>query len=108
MLMIGRAIFWVGLVWLFIPHEPSVGLGSPGGERPDLRQSIVAQADAAAARLDHGCVEDRIACSRAAQFFAVIAHQARTRTLAQVKVEIEASIRARDLQQRSGARSVSG
>ena|ERR1700744_6366754 len=28
--MIFRAIFWVGLVSLLMPHEPNLGLGRPG------------------------------------------------------------------------------
>lgn len=98
--MIGRAIFWIGLVWLLIPHEPDVGLGSSGIERPDLRQSVVAHADAAAAHLDRQCGKGELACSRAAQFFSMLAHQARMRSLAQVRAEIEASIHARELQQK--------
>ncbi|MBV8799289.1 MAG: hypothetical protein JOY77_11585 [Alphaproteobacteria bacterium] len=27
--MILRAIFWIGLVAILMPHEPNVGLGSP-------------------------------------------------------------------------------
>jgi hypothetical protein len=106
--MIGRAIFWIGLVWLFIPHEPNVGFDSPGIERPDLKQNIVASAHATAVRLDRKCVKDGVACTRAAQFFAAIAHKSHTRTLAQVKAEIEVSIRARKLQQNGGAQAASG
>lgn len=108
MLMIGRAIFWIGLVWLFIPHEPNVSFDGPGIEQSDLRQNIVANADATVARLDRKCTKGGIACTRAAQFFAAIAHEAHTRTLAQVKAEIEVSIRARKLQQNGGAQAASG
>ncbi len=27
--MIFRAVFWIGLVWMFMPHEPDLGLGRP-------------------------------------------------------------------------------
>lgn len=105
--MIGRAIFWIGLVWLFIPHEPDVGFGSPGAEQAGPRESIAAHADAAAARLDHRCDKDALACTHAAQFFAAIAHQAHTRSLAQVRTEIEAAIRTRELAPKGGARNLS-
>lgn len=29
--MILRAIFWIGVVALLMPHEPDLGLGRPGG-----------------------------------------------------------------------------
>jgi hypothetical protein len=108
MFMIGRAIFWIGLVWLLIPHEPDVGLGNPGVARSNLRQSIVAHADEAAARLDHRCDKNELACTRAARFFSMLAHQARTRSLADVKAEIAASIRTRELQQKGAVRNISG
>lgn len=29
--MILRAVFWIALISLFIPHEPDLGFGRPGG-----------------------------------------------------------------------------
>lgn len=37
--MILRAIFWIGLVALLMPHEPDLGLGRPGGA-PSLIERI--------------------------------------------------------------------
>jgi hypothetical protein len=30
--MILRAIFWIGLVFFLMPHEPDLGFGRPGGQ----------------------------------------------------------------------------
>ena len=33
--MIFRAIFWIGLVALLMPHEPDLGYGRPGAHLPN-------------------------------------------------------------------------
>ena len=44
--MIFRAVFWIGLVSLLMPHEPDLGLGRPGAGISHLTPaSILSRAD---------------------------------------------------------------
>lgn len=43
--MIGKAVFWIGLLVLLTPHEPDLGLGRPSAailENATVRQGYVA------------------------------------------------------------------
>ncbi|HJS45437.1 MAG TPA: hypothetical protein VJ753_03460 [Rhizomicrobium sp.] len=42
--MIFRAVFWIGLVSLLMPHEPDLGLGHPGAGTPPLTSASIRSA----------------------------------------------------------------
>jgi len=73
--MIFRAIFWIGLVALLAPHEPALGLG-----RPALPTIAISWPAADPCKSPHN---------------ACLKHASANRSLADVKNEIDASIKAR-------------
>lgn len=75
--MLFRALFWIGLVWLLMPHEPDLGLGRPA----PLAGFATAWAASGLARAGF-CREAECGLSQG-------------RSLATVKAEIEQSLRAR-------------
>lgn len=88
--MIFRAVFWIGLVSLLMPHEPDLGLGRPGAgaSLPSRIASLVAP----------GLPKPGEACSAAcAGGLGVLDmfQRVTVQSLAQVKTEIDASVRAR-------------
>jgi hypothetical protein len=44
--MIFRALFWIGLVSLLMPHEPDLGLGRPGSGTPHSSPAMIQSANA--------------------------------------------------------------
>ena len=92
--MILRAIFWIGLVSLLTPHEPDLGLGRPGAGI-SLPAIVKSWAVTGLSRPGKACDgDDRDTCAGGlgdlAQGKAV-----NGRSLADVKAELDASIKAR-------------
>ncbi|HWY62244.1 MAG TPA: hypothetical protein VNW15_10125 [Rhizomicrobium sp.] len=86
-LMIFRAIFWIGLVSLLMPHEPDTGLGRPAAVI-SLPAMLKSWGDSGLARADGlGPIGAMASGRRQANY--------KERSLADVKNEIDASIRAR-------------
>ena len=73
--MIFRAVFWIGLIALLAPHEPDLGLGRPGG---DIALPAIVKSWAVTGRTGPGTPASD-----------------KTRSLADVKAEINASVKAR-------------
>jgi hypothetical protein len=91
--MLFRAIFWIGLVSLLMPHEPDLGFGRPqlAAPLPDGVQSRAAQDARASAGI---CERNAPACSTGMGFFDRL-QSAAVRSLADVKNEIEQNQRER-------------
>ena len=89
--MIFRAIFWIGLVSLLMPHEPDLGLGRPGA---GTSLSAIAKnwAPHGPTRPGTGCGSDLEACAGG---LGLKAPSVSGRSLADVKAEIDESIKAR-------------
>jgi hypothetical protein len=86
-LMIFRAIFWIALVSLLMPHEPDLGLGRPGAGI-SLPAIVSSWAVIGLSRPGTSCDGDKEACAGGLGTPA-------GRSLADVKAEIDASIKAR-------------
>lgn len=90
--MLLRAMFWIGLVALLMPHEPDLGLGRPGAQ---LAASDAIGALTSAARLpQHICDGGQSSClegGAAVQSLKGLAWQ----RLAQIKADIEEQQRLR-------------
>ncbi|HEY5347353.1 MAG TPA: hypothetical protein VIJ72_04100 [Rhizomicrobium sp.] len=88
--MIFRAIFWIGLVSLLMPHEPDLGLGRPGADA-SLPSRLASLATSGLAKPGQAC---SAACAGGLGLLDMV-QGATVRSLAQVKAEIDASVRAR-------------
>ena len=53
--MIFRALFWIGLVALLVPHEPNLGLGRPGAGTTPTFSSTFPSAVEDLSRLEQDC-----------------------------------------------------
>jgi len=53
--MIFRAVFWIGLVSLLMPHEPDLGLGHPGAGTSHLTPASTRSAADGLSRTDSDC-----------------------------------------------------
>ena len=53
--MIFRAVFWIGLVSLLMPHEPDLGLGRPGAGTSQLTPASIRSAADGLSRTDRDC-----------------------------------------------------
>ena len=60
--MIFRAIFWIGLVSLLMPHEPNLGLGRPGAGT-SLPSAITNWAADGLSRPEKVCADHTEACA---------------------------------------------
>ena len=78
--MVLRALFWISMVAILMPHEPDLGLGRPGASAP-------------AAFLSR--VENLLTPGQAAGALSAALPDATFRGLAQVKEEIEQARRER-------------
>ncbi len=95
--MIFRAVFWIGLVSLLMPHEPDLGLGRPGAGT-SLPTAVIS---GAVNGLSHPGVCDGHAAACAGGLGLLDAFQGgATRGLAAVKAEIDESVKARVARQR--------
>ena len=87
--MIFRAIFWIGLVSLLMPHEPDLGLGRPGASTPPLTPASIRSPANGLSRMD---------CSSACAGLLSVFHlnsDRLTAGLADVKAQIEQDRRDR-------------
>jgi len=92
--MIFRAIFWIGLVWLLVSHEPDLGLGRPGAGA-SLTSPVMSSSSAnGILRLEGPCRSPACAGALAVASYIGLAPLS-GRTLEDVKADIEADIKAR-------------
>jgi hypothetical protein len=93
--MILRAIFWIGLVSLLMPHVPDLGLGHPGAGA-SLSSKIASLAASGLPKPGEQC---SAACAGSLDTHHLgalnLLERASGRSLAQVKAEIDQSIAAR-------------
>jgi len=91
--MIFRAIFWIGLVSLLMPHETSFGSGHPGtGTGLSLPTSL--RAASGLSRPDQVCGDRAEACAGRLQLLEDF-QSATLKGLATVKADIDADRKAR-------------
>ena len=96
--MILRAIFWIGLVAVFMPHEPDLGFGRPGehaGVADSVAQWTRDEVDTNLGGTDNFCRDNASACVAGV----TVLDEVRTmtlRSLAQVKADIAQSDAARE------------
>lgn len=86
--MILRAIFWISVVAILMPHEPNLGFG-----RPATTSSVLSQVTSVL-KSPQGCDGQQAACPDAASPIDSIKAQG-YRRLAQVKADIEEAQRER-------------
>ncbi len=91
--MIFRAIFWIAVVAILMPHEPDLGLGRPG-TLSSLPGTIISQITALVEPGSTDCKDREMACI-AASGAASQLQNATFRSLAEVKAEIEEAKRER-------------
>jgi hypothetical protein len=94
--MIFRAIFWIGLVALLMPHEPDLGLGRPGEAASALPQATAWAGDKISANLGDPaslCRDNAGACTTAVTLLGNF-KAATVRSLAAVKADIAQNGRA--------------
>ncbi|HVU19397.1 MAG TPA: hypothetical protein VHE09_01615 [Rhizomicrobium sp.] len=100
--MIFRAIFWIGLVALLMPHEPDLGFGRPDGMDTGVTSEVATSIkDSVAPSLKYPsnlCRYNAEACATTASLLDNVKAMT-VRSLAQVKTDIEQS----RLQRRSGS-----
>jgi len=93
--MILRAVFWIGLVALLMPHEPDLGFGRPDAIDPGLGKQLSSwMSPNAAADPKTLCQYNAQACSAGGNFVEVV-REATLQTLSQVKAELRDSQRKR-------------
>jgi len=98
--MLFRAIFWIGLVALLMPHEPDLGYGRPHAT-VSLPSGLANWLGGEMKAHPDFCDTHRGACSAGANILAGMQSLA-LRSLGQVKAEIEANERERVV----GARAI--
>jgi hypothetical protein len=91
--MIFRAVFWIGLVSLLMPHEPDLGLGRPAAGTL-LPSAVSAWTDSGLSRPGHVCEDHAVACAGGLTLLDSFQSKA-VRGLAAVKAEIDADRKAR-------------
>jgi hypothetical protein len=79
--MILRALFWISVVAILMPHEPDLGLGRPGVSAPTALLSRI---------------ENLVAPSQAAGALSANLPNITARSLEQVKAEIDEARRERE------------
>ena len=87
--MIFRAIFWIGLVAVLMPHEPDLGFGRPGANQPDVASEVADWAKSHVASTDL-CRHNGDACSSGTSFIEDL-RMAAQRSLSEVKQDIAGS-----------------
>jgi hypothetical protein len=93
--MIFRAIFWVGLVALLMPHEPDLGFGRPGVDSAPLPEVAAWAKDKVGAGLNDPasvCRYNVDACAATASVLDDV-RSAAIRSLVSVKADIEQNAR---------------
>lgn len=89
--MLMRAIFWIGLVSLMIPHEPDLGFGRPGAvpaatasAAPSTLQKLIETPS-----VQDACASHAVACAGGLSILDTFQSMA-VRSLDEVKADIEA------------------
>jgi hypothetical protein len=95
--MIFRAMFWIGLVSLLAPHEPDLGLGRPGAGI-SLPATVKSWAVTGLSRPGNLCGGAEGACAGGLGALTGAIDQHR---LADMKLELDDSIKARAVRPRS-------
>ena len=95
--MIFRAVFWIGLVSLLTPHEPDLGLGRPGAGTPSP-SAMISGAVSGLSRPGQVCNDHADACAGGLGALTGVVDR---RRLADMKLELDASIKARAAQRHS-------
>ena len=85
--MIFRAIFWIAVVSVLMPHEPDLGFGRPhmGEALPSKLSTLVAQTT-----VDQNCAADNKACTAGLALLDSFQSVA-VRSLADVKADLDQS-----------------
>jgi len=91
--MIFRAIFWIAVVAILMPHEPDLGLGRPGASA-SLPGSIFSKLTSLVEPGSADCKDREMECIAASGGASQLQHTA-FRSLAEVKAEIEEARRER-------------
>lgn len=93
-MMILRAVFWIGLVALLMPHEPELGRAGPGASLPATPITLSSAADA----LAQAGMPCDLACVGAGfvRQLGLAPDGTLTQGLARVKAQIDADIAARE------------
>jgi hypothetical protein len=86
--MIFRAIFWIGLVALLMPHEPDLGFGRPGAN-PHANPPSSIGALIQSTNLPKACTGSEVACVGGLSLFDRV-RAVMVRNLDQVRADIEA------------------
>jgi hypothetical protein len=97
--MILRALFWITVVSVLIPHEPDLGFGRPGAQG-SIVQSATSWAQTSLAAPNSVCKDHATACVAALGVLDSVQSVA-VQSLAQVKADIEEQQRERALRVRS-------
>ena len=92
--MILRALFWIAVVAILMPHEPDLGLGRPGARAALLPSAAAAWLETAMGAPEKACTNHAQGCAAAFGMLDTV-QTAAVRSLAQVKAEIEESQRER-------------
>ena len=93
--MIFRALFWIGLVSLLVPHEPDLGLGHPGAGTLEPSPASIESAAAGHLRTGQDCGFE--CAGSLGSFTSLHLNAAVISGLADVKAQIEADRRAQRL-----------
>ncbi len=93
--MILRAVFWIGLVSLLAPHEPDLGLGRPGAGI-SLPDTVKSWAVTGLSRPGNVC---GVAEGPCAGGLGTLTQSLDRQRLADMKLELAASIKARETSQ---------
>jgi hypothetical protein len=91
--MLFRALFWIAVVSLFMPHEPDLGLGRPNANA-SVFQSVNGWVSERAVQSKSDCKDDPAQCGARWSFLDAFQSIA-VRNLAQVKADIEEQERGR-------------
>ncbi|MGB8364877.1 MAG: hypothetical protein ACLQUZ_02650 [Rhizomicrobium sp.] len=91
--MLFRALFWIAVVSVLMPHEPDLGLGRPGAH-DSLLQSVSSWVGGQAAQSKLNCRNDPASC-RAGWSLLDSFQSVTVRSLSEVKADIEEQERAR-------------
>lgn len=93
--MIFRAIFWIGLVAILMPHEPDLGFGRPdagSSPLPEVASWAKAKVDASLNDPESLCSQNADACATTVSLLDDV-KMATVRGLASVKADIDQDAR---------------
>lgn len=99
--MMMRALFWIAVVAVMMPHEPDLGLGRPGAQSAALPQALMARAESLFSGAQAACQGNAINCMSTAAVAAQLP-AVNGRTLDDVRAEIEQAIQERKAHRHAG------